>query len=650
MNTMYRACPGRVRLYLVAATVVWLGAMCTVPSVVHAASSSLDVAIQSPTPNAFDYFGNSVAAAAGGRVVVGAPSHDAGAIVNAGSAYVFSSAGALLVTITNPAPTYNAWFGTSVAGAGADRLLVGAHRNDSGATDAGAVYVFDLAGVLQASITNPAPEANDYFGYCVAGLGTNSLIVGVPFDDTDLPDVGSVYCFNLHGVLTAVITNPAPAVNDYFGNSVAAVGDDKIIVGAYGKDTGGANAGIVYVFNNTGVLLATITNPAPSVDDDFGYCVAGLGTNYVIVGAYKDDTGAVNGGVVYVFDTDGKLMATLRNPDPEANDWFGVSVAGFGSDRILVGAQQDNTGAPDAGIAYLFDVRGVLLATVRNPRPQTSDSFGCSVAGVGSEKVLIGAYLADRGAQDAGATYLFKINPSLLTDYNGDGIADLAVYHTISNTWHIMDVQSNVIRSALQWGYSDVVPVSGDYDGDSVADFAVFRNVTGYWHILGGTNKLIAWELNWGYPGVVPVPGDYDGDAVCDLAVFDDRTGNWYIHSIQKGELLWAVNWGYPGVVPVPGDYDGDGASDLAVFDTRTGNWHVLSIEKGEVAVGLNWGYPGVMPVPGDYDGDGRYDLAVYDPRPGAWYILGPVDGPVSQIALGVMWGGRNRMPVGASW
>ena len=89
---------------------------------------------------------------------------------------------------------------------------------------------------------------------------------------------------------------------DEFGYSVSISGD-SIIIGAMDEDTGGGSAGAAYVFTRSGetwteedILYAS--DPAES--DQFGYSVSIFG-DYAIVGAHLEDTGASNAGAAYVF-------------------------------------------------------------------------------------------------------------------------------------------------------------------------------------------------------------------------------------------------------------------------------------------------------------------------------------------------------------
>ncbi len=77
------------------------------------------------------------------RVLISAPGDDLGA-TNAGTAYLFSTNGALLTTFTNPTPVTNDWFGKSVAAAGTHCVLIGSQGDSTGATHAGVAYLFSL--------------------------------------------------------------------------------------------------------------------------------------------------------------------------------------------------------------------------------------------------------------------------------------------------------------------------------------------------------------------------------------------------------------------------------------------------------------------------------------------------------------------------
>jgi Immunoglobulin I-set domain/FG-GAP repeat len=144
---------------------------------------------------------------------------------------------------------------------------------------------------------------------------------------------------------------------------------------------------------------------------------------------------------------------------------------------------------------------------------------------------------------------------------------------------------------------------AGDFNGDGLADLAVFRPSTSTWYV-----RNVA-TVQWGAPGDVPVPGDYDGDGVTDIGVYRPSTGQWFVRN------QFTVTWGLPNDVPVPGDYNGDGAADVAVFRPSTGQWFVRNqfIRR--------WGAMGDVPVPEDYNDDGVTDPAVYRPSTGQWFV-----------------------------
>ncbi|MEM7043883.1 MAG: hypothetical protein AAF543_13820 [Pseudomonadota bacterium] len=333
-------------------------------------------------------------------------------------------------TLNNPTPGLFDQFGYSASLSDDGSIaLVGARNDNTGAGNAGSAYLYDTTtGNLLQTLNNPTPEASDQFGRSVSLSGDGSTaLVGAAADDTGAFNAGSAYLFDVStGNLLQTLNNPTPVGGDQFGFSVSLSADGSTaLVGSVFDYTGTTNTGSAYLFDvSTGNLLQTLNNPTPAGGDQFGYSVSlSADGSTALVGARTDDTGAVNAGSAYLFDVStGNLLQTLNNPTPATGDIFGesVSLSADGS-TALVGAFNDDTGATNTGSAYLFDTAtGNLLQTINNPTPATSDQFGVSVSlsGDGST-ALVGAAADDTGANAAGSAYLFDAaNGALLQTLN----------------------------------------------------------------------------------------------------------------------------------------------------------------------------------------------------------------------------------------
>jgi hypothetical protein len=395
-----------------------------VVSVFDSATGTLLFVLLNPAPAASDFFGNSVAIS-GTRVVVGACQDDTGA-TNTGSAYVYDLSSATpkvpVVILNNPGPAAGDQFGWSVAITGT-RLVVGAHQDDTGATNSGIAYVYELSSgtptIPVTTLNNPAPTANDQFGYSMAISGMR-LVVGTPNDDTGATDAGSAYLYDLSSATPALpiatLNNPSPVVSDLFGSSVAISGT-RIVAGAYQDDTGTTDAGSAYLYDLISATptlpIAVLNNPGPAATDRFGWSVAISGTR-VVVGAYQDDTGATNAGSAYVYELiylSTVPVATLNNPGPAASDQFGYSVAISGT-RLVAGVPSDDTRAANAGIAYLYDLSSGMpsapVFTLNHSGASGNDYFGISVAMAGT-LFVVGAMNDSTGASGAGSVYVFDL-------------------------------------------------------------------------------------------------------------------------------------------------------------------------------------------------------------------------------------------------
>jgi len=337
----------------------------------------LTQSIFNPTPQNSDEFGFSAAGVGTDQVLIGAYADDTGA-ADAGSAYLFSTDGTLLTTFTNPTPQNSDLFGWSVAGVGTDRVLIGARKDNTGATAAGSAYLFSTDGTLLTTFTNPTPQNYEYFGWSVAGVGTDHVLIGVPWDETGTTNAGAAYLFSTNGTLLNAFTNPTPQSGGGFGNAVAGLGTDKVLIGA-------ANVGAAYLYSTNGTVLTTLTIPTLQSNASFGYSVAGVGTDKVLIGAGAEITAA---GAAYLFSTDGTLLNTFTNPTPQINDHFGGAVAGVGTDKVLIGANRDNTGATAAGAAYLYETHSYAPGLVADGvAPNSITSLEIADAAIGDTKL-----------------------------------------------------------------------------------------------------------------------------------------------------------------------------------------------------------------------------------------------------------------------
>jgi hypothetical protein len=358
------------------------------------------------------------AAVDGNLAVVGSPSADVGAF-NSGVVKVYdATTGGLLHTLTNPSPEQDDdLFGNSVAISGS-RVVVGAHRDSSGDLYAGSAYVYDLASATPTipvlTLTNPSPEVSGEFGFLVAVSGTH-LVVAADGNNT-------VYVYDLVSAIPAMpmltLTNPSPDLGDGFGNAVA-ISDTRVVIGAIANDTSR-----VYVYDlsgtTPGVPVATLNDPSSSSSASFGKAVAISGMR-VVVGPYWREPEV--GGAYAVYDlasaSPTEPVTVLNNPNPSSfNDGFGNSVSISGM-RVVVGAAWDDAGAPYSGSAYVYDLTTatptVHTIALVNPTPALGDYFGYSVA-ISGTRILIGVHGDDTGATDAGSAYVYDLASATPTE------------------------------------------------------------------------------------------------------------------------------------------------------------------------------------------------------------------------------------------
>lgn len=284
-----------------------------------------------------------------GDLLVGEP----GAASGDGRATVFVGSASGTTTTGTPiaSPSAGSGFGWSVAGAGdvnGDALgdaVVGAYNYGSGT---GRAYVFagGSSGLPSVpSTTIAAPASGGSFGASVAGAGdvNGDGYMDVAIGASQLSSAsGAAYVFEggTTGVATVPsVTLPAPASGQYFGNTVAGIGD----VNSDGYSDVAVSApngnGTVFVYAGSSAGLPTsATRSLIGVDSNGGFGV-GLasgdtnddGFSDLLVGAPQVITGTSDmTGRAYCFvgssaGLPSTATRTIGAPDP--NGFFGYSLA-----------------------------------------------------------------------------------------------------------------------------------------------------------------------------------------------------------------------------------------------------------------------------------------------------------------------------------
>jgi cysteine-rich repeat protein len=392
-----------------------------------------EVKITAGDCDASDYFGRHVAMD-GNYAVVGVPNKELRAM-----AYIYQKISGVWTQIKKVTGVLQT-SGTSEESAvdldGNYMILGNSYETVGAALRAGGAYIYykDQDGPNnwgeQTRITGDEEfEANARFGYSVSISG-DYAIVGAPNKNSY---TGEAYIFKKSGASwnrVALLDASDGEANDYFGQSVSISGDYLggdfyAIVGAYGDDDAGSNAGAAYIFYkdeggpDRWGQIQKITAGDGAADDSFGYSVSLSGVYAAIGAMWADSGGYTDNGAVYIFGhgrpdwiQEAKLV-----PDSYSEE-FGRTVSIKG-DYLIGGCP---TGGPgDNGEAYVFFKNGTdwyQRAKLTASDAASDDNFGISVD-INGSNAIVGSWKDDVACGvDAGSAYILSI--SACTPLNAD--------------------------------------------------------------------------------------------------------------------------------------------------------------------------------------------------------------------------------------
>ena len=416
-----------------------------------------------------------------------------------------------------------------------------------------------------------------------------------------------------------------------------------------------SDAAVKTIFKQTGATTvdgcgddSNVTGPynffdtAPASPTWWGAATTAGSTAAVAPGNYQATTpgGAAGGGVV----------------TPITPTFAGLSTAqinGTWTLRVHDGGQGD-TGAISA--ATLTLTGGTVTAPGDGPNDYDGDGKTDYVVvrnlGVGPTGQLRWFYnlngTATTIAKDFGLGSDFALSGDIDNDDKDDiivwrpGASGVATYYGLRS--------SDFAAAIIPFGQTGDDPtVIGDYNGDGITDWAVYRDgasagqqSTWFWRSatdMAGTINYVPWGQN----GDIAIPGDYDGDNRYDYVIQRNNGAGgaafWRNLSTDADDI---INWGLPTDIAVPGDYDGDGKDDLAIVRNNGGAlqwWYEPSGTAGIQALSFVFGLFTDFTVQGDFDGDGKTDAAIWRPSatPGAsaFWTRSTTSGAVVSVPFG---------------
>ncbi len=307
----------------------------------------------------YDCFGLSVSID-GDYVIIGA-SHDDDYGHCSGSAYIFKRNGTVWTEQSKLLPSdakKDQLFGCDVSIDG-DYVIIGAGGDDEYGWYSGSAYIFKRNGTVwteQSKLLPSDGDGHDCFGNSVS-IDGDYVIIGAPGDEDNGFCSGSAYIFKRNGTVWTEQSKLLPSDGepyDSFGLGSISINGQYAIIRVFDDD----RVGSAYIFKRDGNIW---TQQVKLIASDgkicgyFGFSVS-IDGDYAIIGAYGDNDHGYNAGSAYVYKRIGASWSRhvkLLAPDGIKEDWFGWSVAIDGDNAIISAMGADGKEAK-SGSAYIY--------------------------------------------------------------------------------------------------------------------------------------------------------------------------------------------------------------------------------------------------------------------------------------------------------
>lgn len=317
--------------------------------------------------------------------------------------------------------------------------MTGSFRVPSGSFKAGDLIVntlpgWDTATVTEQGFTSSDNVSNDRFGRwaSISADGTKAL-VGAGQDNTT---EGSVYYFERTGNTWSQVQKITPPASipgldiSYFGNFMDMSADGlHAVIGAHNSTRDGiVSAGAALYYTRSGSTWTyqgtILPSDSPTAGDYFGVRISLSNDGAsLMVGSHLEDTPVTDAGSVYFYTRSGTTWTQqqkISSSDAQVDDRFsfGCELSGDGNTAVI-GAYLEDTNATDAGSAYVFTRSGNTFTQqqiIRHPDPGLGDRFGRDIAlSDDGQYMLVSAIERDANGTDTGGMYYYTRSGSTYT-------------------------------------------------------------------------------------------------------------------------------------------------------------------------------------------------------------------------------------------
>jgi len=354
-----------------------------------------------------------------------------------------------------------------------DIVAIGARWNDGAGIDAGHVRVYQYNGSSWSQLGQDidGEHANDFSGHSLAINGAgNRVAIGAYGNDDNGTNAGHVRVYEYNGSAWIQLGQDIDGelANDFKGFKVDIneMGD-KIVVGSYGNDDNGTNAGKTQVYHFDGVAwnqvgsniygsnLNDVSSKALQIND------AG---NIIAIGSPANADNGTNSGQVRVFEfSNSDWIQMGQNLNGESNGDFSgaaISLNDLGN-IIAIGAKRNDGNGSNAGHVRVFQYSANSWIQIGQDIDGESvgdeSGYSLSLNGLGN-RIAIGSYLNSGNATESGHARVFYFDTNAWNQIGND------VDGEFTNDWSGRSVALNNIGDKLAIG-ADLNDGNGVHSG-----------------------------------------------------------------------------------------------------------------------------------------------------------------------------------------